>query len=217
MEIKGPIRAINYPHKAIRCELNNLVDLAESATIDTNFNEMEQRVSLLSDFVGFHAEAEEDYVYPALNDLHENIADSYSWDHKVDEEYFGNIKLTLQKLRAGGQAEDLVNLRRNVIALRTLLHAHSKKEDDLLIPIIDTEISPPDQGAMLGKISSKIPPEFMKSSIPFLFGNLTTDERVDYLGIMRNGMPPENFDMMMGWLGEALPSSDMEEIRHQLV
>jgi len=217
MEIKGPIRAINYPHKAIRCELNSLVDLVESATLGSDFSEMENRVNLLKKFVEFHADAEEDYVYPALNSLHANIADAYSWDHKVDAEYFQNITLALQKVKNGGTEDNLQNLRRNIIALRTLLHAHSKKEDDLLIPIIDTEISPPDQGAMLGKISSKIPPDFARETVPFLFGYLTTAERADYLGIMRQGMPPENFDMMMGWLGDALPSNDMEELRLLMV
>jgi hypothetical protein len=64
MEVNGPIRAINYPHEAIRWEPNNLMDLIEASTLDTNFDEILKRVSLLSDFVGFHVEAGIPQVHP---------------------------------------------------------------------------------------------------------------------------------------------------------
>ncbi len=48
MQIKGPIRAVFYVHKAIRTELDTLRDLAEKLELNADFSEIEDRVSFLA-------------------------------------------------------------------------------------------------------------------------------------------------------------------------
>ncbi len=151
MQIKGPIRAIFYVHKAIRTELDTLRDLAEKLELSTDFSEIEDRVNFLGDVVNAHAMGEEDAFYPAMDELRRDISKAYSWDHELDEKLFQNVKESIARMKGGGNQSDLDSLKRNVYALNSTLSAHAQKEDDLLIPLTDKEIDPGNRARWLAK------------------------------------------------------------------
>ncbi len=216
MQIKGPIRAIFYIHKAIRTELDTLRDLAEKLELDSDCSEIERRVNFLADVVDAHAQGEEGAFYPAMDELRRDISLVFSWDHKIDEGYFQAIKQSITKIKGGGNQSDLVGLKRNIYALHATLGAHAQKEDDLLIPLADREMDLGEQGEMVGKISAKIPPHQMEEGLKWIVGTISLEERADYLGIMKRGVPPESFDMIAGWVKEVLTADEWQELSSRL-
>jgi hypothetical protein len=131
---------------------------------------------------------------------------------KVDEEYFGEIKGCITRLGTTGQQSDLDSLKWHVHALQSFLSAHAQKEDDLLLPLIDSELGPEKQGEMVGQISAHIPPELLEPMLKWIIGALTVEERADWLGIIQGGAPPEGFVVMMAWVNESLPAADWGEL-----
>lgn len=212
MKIKGPMRSIFYPHKAIITELGILKDLTEKLALNSDFNELEDRVNFLSDVVNVHAKSEEDVFYPAVDELRKDISKVFIWDHELDEKYFQAIKESMAKLKGGGKQIDLENLNRNVCALSATLSAHAKKEDDLLVPLIDEEIDPMRQGEMVGKIVAHIPPHMMERVFKWIVSIISSEERADFIGIMKKGMPPERFDVVKGWTKEILSENEWKEL-----
>jgi len=214
--IKGPVRSMVHVHKAIRTELNTLADQVEKLQVGSDFSAFEDRVSFLSDAVHVHAEGEEEVVYPAVDELRRDVSSAYSWDHKVDEQYFREIKECISRLKTNGKQSDLDDLKRKVHVLKSFLSAHAQKEDDLLVPLIDSEVSPEKQGEMVGRISAHIPPEMMERMIKWMVGIFTVEESADFLGIIQRGAPPEGFAVMMGWVRETLPARDWGELQERM-
>ena len=211
--VKGPIRSFFHVHKAIKTELNSMADQVEKLDVDSDFStSLGGRVNFLSDVVKAHAGGEEEFLYPVVDELRRDLSNAYRWDHKVDEKYFGEIKGCITRLETTGQQSDLDSLKWHVHALQSFLSAHAQKEDDLLLPLIDSELSPEKQGEMVGQISAHIPPELLEPMLKWIVGALTVEERADFLGIVQGGAPPERFAVMMEWVKETLPARDWGEL-----
>jgi hemerythrin-like domain-containing protein len=216
LAVKGPIRSFFHVHKAIRTELSSLADQVEKLDVGSDFSTFGDKVSFLSDVVQAHAGGEEKFLYPAVDELRRDVSNAYRWDHKVDEEYFQEIKDCIARLKTTREQSDLEGLKRNVHALHSFLSAHAQKEDDLLMPLIDSEVSPEKQGEMVGRISAHIPPELMERMLKWMVGIFTVEEGADFLGIVQSGAPSERFAVMMEWVRETLPARDWEELLEKM-
>lgn len=194
MDINGPIRVMHYPHKAIRTELASLVDLAEKLDVNSDFNELEERVKSLNEMVEFHAKGEEDFVYPACDELRNDISKAYLWDHDVDKKYFQGINECISKIKESKNQSDFDDLKSNLFGLKVILTAHADKEDDLIVPMIDAEVPPPQQGEMLAKINEHMPQDRMVPMFKWLLDRISTEDIADYMGIIKQGAPPEQFN-----------------------
>jgi hypothetical protein len=94
--------------------------------------------------------------------------------------------------------------------------AHAPKEDDLLVPLIDSEVSLEKQGEIVGRISAYIPPEMMEGMVKWMVGIFTVEESADFLGIIQSGTPPEGFAVVMEWVRETLPARDWGELLEKM-
>ena len=212
MDIKGPIRVMHYPHKAIRTELVSLVDLSEKLDVNSNFNELEERVKSLHEIVEFHAKGEEDFIYPACDELRNDISKAYRWDHNVDKKYFQDINECNTKIKDSKSQSDFDNLKSNLFGLKVILTAHAQKEDDLIIPMIDAEVPPQKQGEMLAKINEHMPQDRMVPMFKWLLDKISTEDIADYLGIIKQGAPPEQFNGITGIVEGALSDDRWNEL-----
>ena len=61
-----------------------------------------------------------------------------------------------------------VKIAQATAALRSYLAAHEVKEDEILLPLIDTELSPQEQGNVLGAAMSKFPQSSVEEVEKFL-------------------------------------------------
>jgi len=216
VKIKGPIRSILYAHKAIRTELDVLRDITEKLDLDADFDEIKGRVNFLSNFVDSHAKAEEEVFYPAVDELRRDTSKPFNWDHKLEEKHFQSVKETLAKIKRYRNPSNFEGLKWNVYALSATLSAHAQKEDDLLVPILDEEVDPGKQGEMVGKFVSHIPPHLMEKGVKWIIGILSPEERVDYLGIIKRGIPPEKFDAVTGWVRETVSEDEWKELLNRM-
>ena len=126
MKINGPIRIMHYPHKAIRAELVSLVNITKKLDVNSDFNELEERV-YLNEIVEFHAKGEEDYVYPACDKLRNDISKAYLWDHDVDKKYFQSINEGITKIKESKTQSDFDDLKSNILGLKVILTARASQ------------------------------------------------------------------------------------------
>ena len=218
VEIKGPIRAYYYPHKAIRVELESLE--SKSANLDLKntdqLAEFENRINFLKQFFYAHEEGEEAALYPTASRLRKDMSKPFEWDRHVSEEYFQTISGAIAELKKSGELSAQLKLMRGTAALRAFLGAHETKEDEILLPLMDVELDPKEQGQIIGKAMSKFPESTVEDVEKFLVKRLTQDERVDFLRIVNQGAPPETFKAITKWVKEVLSEVEWEELRNKM-
>jgi len=215
VEIKGPIRGYYYPHKAIRVELESLE--SKSATLDLEsadeLAEFKNRINFLKLFFNAHEDGEEASLYPTASNLRKDLSKPFEWDRHISEGYFQMISEAIDELRKSRERSALLKVMRGTAALRAFLSAHEIKEDEILLPLIDGELDPKEQGQVLGKAMSKFPESAVEDVEKFLVKRLAQDERVDFLKVVKQGAPPETFKAITEWVREVLSKEEWEELK----
>lgn len=211
-QIKGPVKGFLYAHKVIRAELAALADLAEKLQPNSSVEEFEDRVEVLHTFVEAHAGGEEDGFYPGLDRLRKDISKAYLWDHKLDEKLFDSIKKSIARIKGNGSLSDIESLKRNTLTLKATLSAHAQKEDDLLVPLADAKMPLEEQGAIVGKISARLQPQMMGRVVKLFADTLSSEERADWIGLVKRGLPPEVFQGMVGLVRQGVSEKDWQDL-----
>jgi hemerythrin-like domain-containing protein len=217
----SPMNGALYAHKAMRKELELLEAMAgPGAPIG------EERVAALADRIAFfhpvvkgHNDGEEAVLWPALDGRFPHISTPYTLDHRADEDTFQRIEALLAELRVAGgdeRAAATEQLRRAIVALSVSVSHHSRKEDSHLAPLVQQSFSAEEQAALVGGMIGYLPRELMPQMLPWMLQALSADERVDYLAIMKEMMPPERFLMAVGWARDGLPPEEWEEMVGQM-
>jgi iron-sulfur cluster repair protein YtfE (RIC family) len=205
----------------MRNEIDRIVELAEKPEPIKNIDEIEERFEFLWNFIEEHNEGEEAFVFPALNELSCDISEPFVWDHNEERETFEETLDLVRRVRSTKDATDMKALRSNLIGLRTSLHNHSRKEDQIIVPMIFEGIPPAMQGEILDKILSPKPPEQMMRELAWFMPPLTTDERADFFSVIKEGpkgkMPPEAFEMALDVVSKVIPPAEMDELRERVV
>ncbi len=207
-------------HKTMRSEIDHIVELAEAEDPFSNLDEIEDRFEFLWNFVEEHNEGEEAHVFPTLNVLSCNISEPFIWDHNEERETFEETRDLVRRVKATRDTADMQRLRSNLIGLRTSLHTHSKKEDQILLPMLFEGASPQEQGEMVGRIVDPKPPEQLMQELAWFMPSLTMDERADFLTVIKQGMdmnaPPGAFDAAMDTVSMVVSKEEMDELRSRL-
>jgi hypothetical protein len=105
-----------------------------------------------------------------------------------------------------------VKIAQATAALRAYLAAHEIKEDEILLPLLDAELSPPEQGKAIGAAMSKFPPSSVEEVEKFLIKRLSQPERIGFLKVIKKGAPPETFKAITVWVKEVVSLSDWNEL-----
>jgi hemerythrin-like domain-containing protein len=191
-----------YIHKAILREARSL----ETAVVERAEPEaLLARLRFFEELLHHHTDGEEQFLFPEIERRAPRVCATYVFDHKDERALLGRLAETIERT-------DLEAARRAVIALVEHLDAHIRKENELIVPLIDELFTPAEHEAMVGRIQGAIPPPFMARVLPWLALSLDSADRVAFLSVL----PPERRAPMLGLLQAALPPAIWSELERSL-
>jgi len=218
VEIKGPISGYLYPHKVILVELENLEKL--SATLITRSDvllEFEKRINFMKLFFIAHEDGEEAALYPTAERLRKGSSKPFEWDRHLNEQYFQAISAAIAEYKTSKNLQTAaVKLAQATAALRAFLGAHEVKEDEILLPLLDAELTPPEQGKVIGAAMSKFPPSSVEEVEKFLIKRLNQPERIGFLKVIKQGAPLETFKAITVWVKEVVSPEEWKELTDKM-
>ena len=219
VEIKGPIGGYLYPHKAILVELENLEKLSGDLLTKSNLlKEFEERINFMKLFFIAHEDGEEVSLYPTAERLRKGLSKPFEWDRHINEQYFQAISAAISEYKTSGKPQTAaLKIVQATSALRAFLGAHEVKEDEILLPLLAAELTPPEQGKVIGAAMSKFPPSSVEDVEKFLIKRLNQSERIGFLKVIKQGAPPETFKAITVWVKEVVSPEEWKELTAKML
>lgn len=206
-----PIDHIYYFHKAVKRELEYLVQLSNS--LPENFDllfEFCRRFDTLRLLCQLHREAEDAVAFPALEtkETGQNISQSYSIDHKLETVYFKEISDVLSKMSelhilvSSSSKEFLqlsLRLQDGFRSLQKMLGDHNDREEIELLPVFRNCFSTEEQEKIVGQMLGRARAEHLQEMILWLMELLNPEEQHAIISFWRKATKNTMFDE---WLTE---------------
>ena len=182
-----PLDVIPSFHQAFRNAMRAIDDAAyKAAAGDGNLSPVVERLRFFSEVLKWHADGEDELVFPAMEKVAPLVAKAYFLDHRE----FDTMTEGLAKIEA---ASDALVAARETAALTAVLRIHLDKEDVHLYPILSERTSAEEQGAIVGGMAAHVPPGRNQEFIRWLFGLLGHDDREMWTRVVMGLMPAEVF------------------------
>ncbi len=182
-----PIDVIPPFHRAFRIDMKLIDDAAyKAAAGDGNLAPAVERLRFFSEILKWHADGEDELVFPAMDRVAPLVAQGYLHDHHE----FDTMTEGLAKITAASSA---LVAARETAALTAVLRIHLDKEDQYLYPILRERTSLEEQTAIVGGMAAGVPPERNPEFIRWLFTVLGHDDREMWTRVVMGLMPEQVF------------------------
>jgi hemerythrin-like domain-containing protein len=182
-----PVDAIRAFHNAFRNDLRG-IDAATLAAArgDKNASAAIERYRFLNEVLVWHADGEEDAVFPRVEEVAPLVAEAYVRDHR-------GLDAAFDALDRWYRAGDLLETARGAAAFRFHLDMHLGKEDTHLYRVFEERVPLPDQGKAVSVLAGHVPPDRFADVISWLFALIGPDDRENMVRILQASLPPEAF------------------------
>ena len=182
-----PLGAVNSIHQALRNDMRAIDDVSyKAAAGDGNLSAAVERLRFFSEVLKWHADGEEEMVFPAMDRVAPLVAKAYFLDHRE----FDIMTDGLAKIEAASSA---LIATRATAELTAVLRIHLDKEDVHLYPILRDRTSGEDQASIVGGMARHVPPERTPEFIRWFFPLLGHDDRETWTRVVMGLMPEQVF------------------------
>ena len=182
-----PLDAIRAIHNAFRKDMTVIDTAAHIAARGRgSLDLVVKRYTFFNEVLVWHASGEEDSVFPALENVAPLVAEAYERDHRGLDSLF-------ESLNKAVNASDTLAIARATAAFDFHLSIHLNKEDAHLYRIFNERVSMPNQGAIVGKMSQRIPQERFPEVVAWLYPLIGPDDREDMTRIWQQALPEPAF------------------------
>lgn len=182
-----PLDAIRAIHNAFRKDMTAIDTAAHIAARGRgSLDLVVKRYTFFNEVLVWHASGEEDSVFPALENVAPLVAEAYERDHRGLDSLF-------ESLNKAVNASDTLAIARATAAFDFHLGIHLNKEDAHLYRIFNERVSMPNQGAIVGKMSQRIPQERFPEVVAWLYPLIGPDDREDMTRIWQQALPEPAF------------------------
>ena len=185
--MESPIDVITAIHRAFRRDMSAIDDAAYvAAASDGNLAPAVERLRFFSEILKWHADGEDELVFPAMDKVAPLVAQAYLHDHHE----FEAMTEGLAKIKA---ASDALVAARETAAMTAVLRIHLDKEDEHLYPILRERTSEEQQASIVGGMAQHVPPERNPEFIRWFFPLLGHDDREVWTRVVMELMPEPVF------------------------
>lgn len=142
-------------HRSMR---DRLARRAERALSRGGRDDLNELIALLEGELLGHARAEQEHLYPAVDELvrlHGRATATMEIDHEVIATRVRDIAVAVERLRASDRhdrGEAKRGLRDALLRLEALLDVHMEKEERVYVPLIEAHLSAGDRHDLLEKM-----------------------------------------------------------------
>ncbi len=204
-----PIDVIRVSHNAFRNDLQ-LIDAAalDAARGEEGLDATVERFRFFNEVLVWHADGEEEAVFPRLEDVAPLVAEAYVKDHR-------GLDAAFDELSKSYASRDPLTTARATAAFRFHLDIHLDKEDTHLYRIFKERVSVPEQGKAVGIMVSKVPQERFSELVAWLFPLVGLDDRETMVHIYQMMMPEPVFASTKELIKKAI-GSDWAELTQRI-
>lgn len=196
----GPMQMYLYIHDAILREVAELevrareLNREDTAEIGALFD----RMSWFHSMIKKHELAEEQFLFPAMNERHRFVAETYQFDHDDFEVHvFDGIQASFTGLRRadgnGERKEAARLLYRQNVALHEHMRLHISKENELLLPKLLEEFDVAEQAEIAGAMAGVFDPPLMGETVAWMYRGQNDQDRAGMLAFLEAILPEEAF------------------------
>lgn len=178
----NPIDMIRFVHTAITTEAEAFDAACAAARTPDDARALGERVALLARVVNGHTHAEEQSVFPALDERAPHVSASYLFDHVDERALFSEIAAAAGEAAAHPTPEGFAKLGRLGVALREHVIVHIRKENELVLPLVARLFPPPEQVTIVQKLMASIAPPDMLVAAGWMASRLPADDCAAWLG-----------------------------------
>ena len=202
-----PLDVIPSFHQALRNDMRQIDDAAyKAAAEDGNLAPAVERLRFFSEILNWHADGEDELVFPVMDKVAPLVARGYLHDHNE----FDMMTEGLAKITA---ASDALVAARETAAMTAVLRIHLDKEDELLYPTLRERTSGEEQAAIVGGMAAHVPPERNPEFIRWFFPLLGHDDREMWTRVVMDLMPQEVFAGVKTLVRETITTEWAELVR----
>lgn len=208
-------------HKGIRAELFSVT--GESGSVDPG--DRMGRAALAAhvrDVVGLladHAEHEDAHIQPVLGRHLPVLAGTIGTDHARLEERTDSLVEIAGLVEAARPADQRALVHHLYLELASFtsdyLH-HQDVEERVVMPALESAVGVEAVLEIHQAIVGSIPPEQMATSLAIMLPAMNLEDRVDLLGAMQAGAPPEVFAGVWSLAASVLPETDTRTLGRRL-
>ncbi len=193
----------------MRNDMKAIDDAAyKAAAGDGNLSPAVERLRFFSEVLKWHADGEDELVFPAMDRVAPLVAQAYLHDHhEFDTMTEGLAKIT--------GASDTLVAARETAALTAVLRIHLDKEDTHLYPILRERTSGKEQGAIVGGMAGHVPPERNPEFIRWFFTSVGHDDREMWTRVVMGSMPEPVFAGVKSLIRETI-TDDWAELTRRI-
>jgi hypothetical protein len=190
--METPVRGIRFIHRAILVEAGKV----EALAAEGQKTAVAERLPFFERVLHLHNTGEEVALFPDIDARQPDVIPAYLLDHREEKQLFATLR---EACATGGPA-----LVRAAAAVAAHLRLHIKKEEELIVPLMERLFSIPEQGAQVGKMMGQFTPADMGQILPWLVTSLEVEDRRAYLSLMEKAAPPDRFAGVLGMLRAGL-------------
>lgn len=185
-----PLDAVKAIHNAFRQDIK-LIDMAAADTAGgkKGLAPEVERYRFLNEVLVWHADGEEEAIFPELEKVAPLVAEAYEMDHRGLDRAFDVLEKAVT-------AHDNLDTARATAAFKFHLNIHLEKEDAHLYHIFSERIPVPDQVKALGLMAGKVPQDRFPEVVGWMFPLIGPDDRENMTRIWQMVMPEQAFTMV---------------------
>ena len=183
----SPIDGVRAIHNAFRADIAAIDEAATAAARGRpGLEATVQRFRFFNEILTYHAHGEENAVFPMVEKIAPQVAETYAIDHK-------RLDVAFDTLSNAVSAHDALETARATAAFKFHLETHLAKEDAQLFRIMRERVSVPDQIKAVGAMSSQMPGNRVPEFTAWIYPLLGDDDRENFTRALTMLMPWEVF------------------------
>ena len=189
-----PLDSIRAFHNAFRKDIMAIDAAAHSAARGQgDLDLIVKRYTFFNEILVWHASGEDEFVFTAIEKVAPLVAEAYERDHH-------GLDTLYDSLHKAVNVADVLAVARITSSFNFFLTFHLNKEEAHLYRIFNEKISLGDQGAIVGKMASKVPQERFPEVVTWLYPLIGNDDRENMTRIWQQALPGTAFWKQLGLL-----------------
>jgi hypothetical protein len=183
----GPIDGVRAIHNAFRADMAAIDAAAVAAARGTpGLGATVERFRFFNEILSYHAQGEQDGVFPVLDEVAPLVAEAYAIDHQRLDDAFETLSNAVSE-------HDALQTARATSAFKFHLDTHLAKEDAHLFRIVRERVPVPDQIKMVATMSFSMPGSRVPEFTAWIYPLLDDDDRENFTRALEMLMPWEVF------------------------
>jgi hemerythrin-like domain-containing protein len=194
----APVDLIIVAHQGFRRDLTNIDSAAVGAAREgREATDTINRMRFFTAMLSWHAQGEDDGIFPALERVAPDVSASYELDHR-------GLDLAAEGLDRAIDSGDTLAVARATAAFKFHLDMHLHKEEVHLYRLFVDRLSESEQTEAVGVFTDALPRDRFADFVTWLFPLVDLEDRARVIRVWKVAMPPEVFTGSMGLVQRVL-------------